>query len=124
MPPDGRRAGAHSRLRAGAPMAYSLPAHCPAAPGASNGDQLTFASPSCVAGVDGEKLKHLIQAYFNLGGMQVQFNVVNTQALREAQKKPEAYKDLIVRIAGFSTYFVTLDRRTQDDFISRTEQAI
>jgi formate C-acetyltransferase len=44
--------------------------------------------------------------------------------LREAQKKPEEYKDLVVRIAGFSTYFVSLDKFTQDDFIRRTEQAI
>jgi formate C-acetyltransferase len=56
--------------------------------------------------------------------MQVQFNVVSTAALREAQKKPEEYKDLVVRIAGFSTYFVSLDKFTQDDFIRRTEQAI
>ena len=54
----------------------------------------------------------------------MQFNVVNTQTLRKAQDNPDEYKDLIVRIAGFSTYFVTLNRQTQDDFISRTEQAI
>ena len=49
---------------------------------------------------------------------------MSTEALREAQMKPEEYKDLIVRIAGFSTYFVSLDRITQDDFIRRTEQTI
>ena len=75
----------------------------------SNGDQLNIRfSPSSVEGDEGaEKLKHLIKAYFGLNGMQVQFNVVSTAALREAQKKPEEYKDLVVRIAGFSTYFVS-----------------
>jgi pyruvate formate-lyase/glycerol dehydratase family glycyl radical enzyme len=92
----------------------------------SNGDQLNIRfSPSSVEGDEGaEKLKALIKAYFSLDGMQVQFNVVSTAALREAQKKPDEYKDLVVRIAGFSTYFVSLDKFTQDDFIRRTEQAI
>ena len=70
------------------------------------------------------KLRQLISAYFKLGGMQVQFNVVSTDSLHEAQKDPDSFKDLIVRIAGFSTYFVTLDKATQDDFIMRTEQSI
>ncbi len=92
----------------------------------SNGDQLNIRfTPSSVEGDEGaEKLKQLIKAYFALSGMQVQFNVVSTAALHEAQKKPDEHKDLIVRIAGFSTYFVSLDKFTQDDFISRTEQAI
>ena len=92
----------------------------------SNGDQLNIRfSPSSVEGDEGaEKLKQLIKAYFSLDGMQVQFNVVSTAALREAQKKPDEYKDLVVRIAGFSTYFVSLDKFTQDDFIRRTEQSI
>ena len=92
----------------------------------SNGDQLNIRfTPSSVEGDMGaEKLKQLIKAYFTLGGMQVQFNVVNSQTLRVAQEKPDEYKDLIVRIAGFSTYFVTLNKFTQDDFILRTEQAI
>ena len=92
----------------------------------SNGDQLNIRfTPSCVEGDNGaEKLKYLIKTYFNLGGMQVQFNVVNTETLRAAQKNPDEYRDLIVRIAGFSTYFVTLSKFTQDDFITRTEQAI
>jgi len=56
--------------------------------------------------------------------MQVQFNVVSTKALREAQKNPDNYKNLVVRIAGFSTYFVTLNPNTQEDFIRRSEQAL
>ena len=92
----------------------------------SNGDQLNIRfTPTSVEGSDGaEKLKHLIKAYFSLNGMQVQFNVVNTADLYEAQKKPDDYRDMIVRIAGFSTYFVTLNKPTQDDFIQRTEQSL
>lgn len=92
----------------------------------SNGDQLNIRfTPTAVNGDDGaEKLRQLIEGYFTLGGMQVQFNVVSTAELRQAQKKPHDYKDLIVRIAGFSTFFVTLGIETQNDFISRTEQAI
>lgn len=92
----------------------------------SNGDQLNIRfSPTSVASEAGSmKLQQLIKTYFRLGGMQVQFNVVGTEALHKAQKDPSAYQDLIVRIAGFSTYFVSLDKKTQDDFITRTEQAV
>ena len=70
------------------------------------------------------KLRYLISAYFMLGGMQVQFNVVSSTQLHEAQEKPDEYQNLVVRIAGFSTYFVSLDKKTQDDFILRTEQTV
>ncbi len=92
----------------------------------SNGDQLNIKfSPLSVQGAEGtKKLRQLIQAYFDLTGMQVQFNVVSTEALHEAQENPDEYKNLIVRIAGFSTYFVELSRDTQDDFIMRTEQSL
>ncbi len=90
----------------------------------TNGDQLNIRfSPKSVDGDAGaEKLRDLIRAYFMLGGMQVQFNVVSTDDLRKAQERPDDYRSLVVRIAGFSTYFVSLDKRTQDDFIRRTEQ--
>jgi formate C-acetyltransferase len=92
----------------------------------ANGDQLNIRfTPTSVSGDEGaEKLKNLIRTYFRLGGMQVQFNVVGTEKLREAQKKPLEFKDLIVRIAGFSTYFVTLREEIQNDFITRTEQSL
>ncbi|MDR2502091.1 MAG: hypothetical protein LBC78_02445 [Oscillospiraceae bacterium] len=92
----------------------------------TNGDQLNIKfTPTAVEGDQGaEKLSMLIQSYFALGGMQVQFNVVSTEQLHAAQADPEQFKNLIVRIAGFSTYFVTLARDTQDDFIRRSEQAI
>jgi pyruvate formate-lyase/glycerol dehydratase family glycyl radical enzyme len=92
----------------------------------TNGDQLNIKfTPASVEGDEGAmKLRQLICTYFELGGMQVQFNVVSTKDLLEAQKDPDQYKNLVVRIAGFSTYFVTLNQNTQDDFIRRTEQAI
>jgi len=92
----------------------------------TNGDQLNIRfSPKSVDGEMGDdKLRSLISTYFKMGGMQVQFNVVSSDELREAQEKPQEHENLIVRIAGFSTYFVTLDKATQDDFITRTEQAI
>ncbi|MCL2124526.1 MAG: hypothetical protein FWH33_00875 [Oscillospiraceae bacterium] len=92
----------------------------------ANGDQLNIRfSPTAVMGEAGAmKLRELIATYFELGGMQVQFNVVGTEKLREAQKEPLENKDLIVRIAGFSTYFVTLSQEVQNDFIMRTEQSM
>ncbi len=92
----------------------------------SNGDQLNIRfSPASVQGDAGaEKLRALIRTYFALGGMQVQFNVVGTEQLKKAQEDPESNKNLVVRIAGFSTYFVSLSRATQDDFITRTEQSL
>jgi formate C-acetyltransferase len=92
----------------------------------ANGDQLNIRfTPSSVMGEDGAaKLRSIISTYFRLGGMQVQFNVVGTDKLLEAQKDPLNHKDLIVRIAGFSTYFVTLTPEVQNDFITRTEQSL
>jgi len=92
----------------------------------ANGDQLNirFSPSSVMGGAGAQKLRDLISTYFQLGGMQVQFNVVGTEKLREAQKNPLEHKDLIVRIAGFSTYFVTLPLDVQDDFITRTEQRL
>ena len=53
--------------------------------------------------------------------MEIQFNVVSRETLLEAQRKPEEYKDLIVRVAGYSAYFVVQDPRVQEDIIARTE---
>jgi formate C-acetyltransferase len=92
----------------------------------SAGDQLNIRfDPRSVQGDEGtEKLRKLIQSYFDLGGLQLQFNVVSTDVLRKAQADPIAYKDLIVRIAGFSTYFVHMSRDVQEDFINRAEQNV
>ena len=79
-------------------------------------------TPSLLEGEKGlESLAHLIRAYFKLGGHHIQFNVVNAETLREAQKNPEEYQNLIVRVAGYSDYFNNLSKTLQDEIISRTE---
>jgi pyruvate formate-lyase/glycerol dehydratase family glycyl radical enzyme len=67
------------------------------------------------------KLTALIRSYFVLNGHHVQFNVVNADTLREAQKHPELYRDLIVRVAGYSDYFNDLGEDLQNEIIARTE---
>jgi pyruvate formate-lyase/glycerol dehydratase family glycyl radical enzyme len=67
------------------------------------------------------KLIALIRTYFAMGGMEMQFNIVSGKVLKKAQEKPEEYRDLVVRIAGFSAYFVELYKASQDDIIKRTE---
>jgi len=67
---------------------------------------------------------NLIRTYFDLGGWELQFNVVDAEVLKEAQKHPEDYRDLVVRVVGYSAFFVELDKIVQDDIISRTEFAI
>ncbi|MGI6218197.1 MAG: pyruvate formate lyase family protein [Coriobacteriales bacterium] len=82
--------------------------------------------PSAVnsdAGV--KKLIELIQAYFyDMKGMQMQLNIVSADTMRAAQKDPDSYKDLVVRIAGFSAYFVEVYEDAQNDLIRRTEQSL
>jgi len=63
----------------------------------------------------------LIRAYFSLGAFHVQFNTVSTETLRKAQENPDEYRDLLVRVAGYSTQFVNLSREMQDAIIARTE---
>mgnify|MGYP000924064943 CR=1 FL=1 len=70
------------------------------------------------AGLDG--LVHLIRAYFQLDGHHIQFNVVDVATLRAAQAHPEQYRDLIVRVAGYSDYFCDLGKALQDEIIART----
>ena len=62
-----------------------------------------------------------MQTYFDMGGMEMQINVVSADTLRAAQENPEEYKNLVVRVAGFSAYFVELHETGQNDLISRTE---
>jgi formate C-acetyltransferase len=64
---------------------------------------------------------NLIRTYFKKGGMEIQFNVVKRETMIAAQRHPENYKDLIVRVSGVSAYFTTLSRTLQDEIISRTE---
>ncbi len=70
---------------------------------------------------DVEKLGHLIRSYFSLGGHHVQFNIVDTATLRAAQASPEDYKDLMVRMAGYSDYFNHMNEDLQQEIIDRTE---
>ncbi len=71
-----------------------------------------------------EKLRHLIRAYFTMDGHHIQFNVVTADTLRKAQKNPEKYRDLIVRVAGYSDYFVDLGEDLQNEIIKRTEHGL
>jgi formate C-acetyltransferase len=71
---------------------------------------------------DLNKLASLIKTYFKLNGHHIQFNVVDASTLREAQAKPEEYRNLMVRVAGYSDHFVNLSKGLQDEIISRTEQ--
>jgi formate C-acetyltransferase len=91
---------------------------------ASNGTLLNQKfHPSALAGMLGlEKFVSLIRGYFDQKGMHVQFNVVNRETLLDAQKHPENYKNLVVRVAGYSALFTTLSKSLQDDIIRRTEQ--
>ena len=81
-------------------------------------------TPSAIAGDTGlENLASLIRTYFAMDGHHIQFNVFDKETLLEAQKHPDEYKDLIVRVAGYSDYFRNLDRELQDEIINRTAQS-
>ncbi|MGQ9474393.1 MAG: pyruvate formate lyase family protein, partial [Candidatus Caldatribacteriaceae bacterium] len=83
-------------------------------------------TPSVLSSEEGlKKLVNLVVTFFrDLKGWHVQFNVVDAETLREARKKPEKYRDLIVRVAGYSALFVALDPCTQEDIIRRTEHTM
>jgi len=81
--------------------------------------------PSVFSNEDGvRKLRDMTKAYFVSGGMECQYNVVDTDTLREAQLEPAKYRDLVVRIAGYSAYFIELGKELQDDIIARNENLI
>lgn len=80
-------------------------------------------TPSSIAGDRGlDNLADLVRSYFDMGGHHVQFNIVDRETLIDAQQHPEAYRDLIVRVAGFSEKWCNLGRELQDEIINRTEQ--
>lgn len=80
--------------------------------------------PSALAGDEGlKRFAAMVRTYFDHKGMHVQFNVIDRETLLAAQKNPEQYKDLVVRVAGYSAQFTVLAKEVQDDIISRTEQA-
>ena len=69
-----------------------------------------------------EKLYALFRAYFEKGGHHIQLNVLDRDTLLDAKKRPELYRDLLVRVAGYSARFVDLSSEVQDEIIARTEQ--
>lgn len=81
-------------------------------------------TPSVVAGEEGlTHMADLVRAYFNMDGHHIQFNVIDKETLIQAQKNPDEYKDLIVRVAGYSDHFRNLSKALQDEIIERTEQS-
>jgi formate C-acetyltransferase len=72
-----------------------------------------------------DKLAGMLHSFFDkLKGWHIQFNIVDRETLLAAQKNPEAYHDLVVRVAGYSAFFTNLSLETQNDIIARTEQKI
>ena len=85
----------------------------------------TTAPAQTLSGSTGlKRLTSLIDYYFSRGGMQLQFNVVSRDTLIRAQREPDKYRSLIVRVAGYSAYFVGLDKTVQQDIIERTEERL
>ena len=81
-------------------------------------------TPDVVAGEEGlAHMADLVRSYFAMDGHHIQFNIIDRATLIEAQKNPEEYKDLIVRVAGYSDFFRNLDKPLQDEIINRTEQS-
>ncbi|WP_347453877.1 glycine radical domain-containing protein [Clostridium botulinum] len=78
--------------------------------------------PSAIKGIEGsKKLLDLTRSYMRKGGYHIQYNVVDSKVLKEAQVKPESYRDLMVRVAGFTQYWCEIGKPIQDEVISRTE---
>lgn len=81
--------------------------------------------PSAVAREDGvAKLRDLTKSYLGQGGMEIQYNIISSDTMRAAQAAPDEYRNLVVRIAGYSAYFVELSRDCQNDIIRRTENML
>ena len=132
--PDGRMAGkpiadaaspAQGRDKNG-PTAVLMSALCFEQGKFMNGLALNIRiHPSAFSRSDGvRKLREMTQAYMEQGGMEVQYNIVSSETMRAAQADPATYRDLVVRIAGYSAYFIELSQDCQNDLISRTENNI
>ena len=79
-------------------------------------------TPSLLMGEDRQKTADTVKSFFMRKGQHIQFNVFDAETLRDAQRHPENYPTLMVRVAGFSVLFTSIDKELQDDIISRTEQ--
>jgi formate C-acetyltransferase len=130
--PDGRRAGLP--ISDGTSPSHGADRHGPTAVCRSLGkmDQVQSGGtllnqrflPQVLDGDTGvDKLAALIRTYFRFGGHHIQFNVVGTDTLRDAQAHPDRYRDLLVRVAGYSDYFVDIGRDLQEEIIERTAQS-
>jgi formate C-acetyltransferase len=132
--PDGRRAGAplspgispvQGRDRRGPTAAMRSAArlnHLLVSNGSALNQKL---NPAFLRGGKGpEVLAGLLSGYFRLGGMQVQWDLIDNEMLRAAQERPEDYRDLIVRVAGYSAFFTDLERVVQDDIVARMEHRV
>ena len=128
--PDGRRAG--EPLSEGISPVQGADRHGPTAvvKSAAKMDQVRTAgtllnqkfTPMLLEGEDGiDNLGHLVRSYFKLDGHHIQLNVVTAETLRAAQANPDKYRDLIIRVAGYSDYFCDLSKALQDEIIARTE---
>jgi len=132
--PDGRKAGEPLADGIAAPQGYDKNGPTAVIRSVSVINQVEFPNgtlmnlkfhPSALKGEDGwRKLSELMKTYFDLGGMELQLNVISTEVLKEAQRNPEKHKNLVVRVAGFSSYFVELHPNGQADLIRRTELAM
>jgi formate C-acetyltransferase len=66
----------------------------------------------------------MLRTYFDLKGFQVQFNIISPEVLQEAQRQPDKYRNLVVKVAGYSALFSSLDRKLQDQIIERTTHQV
>jgi formate C-acetyltransferase len=87
----------------------------------SNHLNMKFHPSALEGGTGARNLISLVKGYMDKGGSHVQFNCVNAETLKDAQLHPEKHRDLVVRVAGFSAYFTTLDKGVQDEIVRRTE---
>jgi 4-hydroxyphenylacetate decarboxylase large subunit len=129
--PDGRLAGttfadgsmsAYPGTDRNGPYALFTSATCWDHSKSQNSQMNLKIHPSAIQGVAGaRKLLELTRAYMRKGGFHIQYNVVDSRMLRDAQRVPEQYRDLVVRVAGFTQYWVEIGKPIQDEVIARTE---
>ncbi len=129
--PDGRLAGttfadasmsAYPGTDRNGPYALFTSATCWDHSKAQNSQMNLKIHPSAIRGIAGtKKLLELTRAYLRKGGFHIQYNVVDSRVLREAQRIPSQYRDLVVRVAGFTQYWVEIGKPIQDEVIARTE---
>ncbi|UCF09927.1 MAG: 4-hydroxyphenylacetate decarboxylase large subunit [Candidatus Bipolaricaulota bacterium] len=129
--PDGRLAGttfadasmsAYAGTDRNGPYALFASATCWDHSQSQNSQLNMKIHPSAIHGRKGtKKLLELTRAYMRKGGFHIQYNVVDSRILKDAQEHPEAYRDLLVRVAGFTQYWVEIGKPIQDEIIARTE---